>query len=97
MKLVLISAFLAAGVLAAGAAQASPELAKSAGCAKCHLMDKTKKGAPGFQETAAKYKGKADAEATMFKNVTNPDGDHPELKKASPEDVKTMIKWILTL
>ena len=90
MKLVLISAFIAAGVLATGAAQASPELAKSAGCAKCHEMDKTKKGAPGFKESAAKYKGKADAEATMFKNVTNPDGDHPE-------DIKTMIKWILTL
>lgn len=97
MKFALISAILAAGVLAAGAAQASPELAKEAGCAKCHLMDKTKKGAPGFQETAAKYKGKADAEATLFKNVTNPEGDHPELKKASPDDVKTMIKWILTL
>jgi cytochrome c len=97
MKLVLISAFIAAGVLAAGAAQASPELAKSAGCAKCHEMDKTKKGAPGFKESAAKYKGKADAEATMFKNVTNPDGDHPENKKADPEEIKTMIKWILTL
>ena len=97
MKFVLISALVAAGVLSTGAALASPELSKSAGCAKCHEMDKTKKGAPGFQETAAKYKGKADAEATIFNNVTSPDGDHPDLKKASPEDVKTMIKWILTL
>lgn len=97
MKRVLISVFIAAGVMAVGAAQASPELAKSAGCAKCHLMDKTKKGAPGFQETAAKYKGKADAEATIFKNVTDPNGDHPENKKATPDDIKTMIKWILTL
>ena len=52
---------------------------------------------PTFKDIAAKYKGKADAEATMFKNVTNPDGYHPENKKANPEDIKTMIKWILTL
>ena len=95
MKFVLISAFIAAGVLATGAAQASPELAKSAGCAKCHEMDKKKKG-PAFKDSAAKYKGKADAEATMFKTITDPNGDHPEMK-ASPEDTKTMIKWILTL
>jgi cytochrome c len=95
MKLVLISAFVAAGVLATGAAQASPELSKSAGCVKCHEIDKKKKG-PAFKDSAAKYKGKADAEATIFKTITDPNGDHPEMK-ASPEDTKTMIKWILTL
>jgi cytochrome c len=95
MKFVLISAFVAAGVLAAGAAQASPELSKSAGCAKCHEIDKKKKG-PAYKDSAAKYKGKADAEATIFKTITDPNGDHPEMK-ASPEDTKTMIKWILTL
>ena len=95
MKIVLISAFIAAGVLATGAAQASPELSKSAGCAKCHEIDKKKKG-PAFKDSAAKYKGKADAEATIFKTITDPNGDHPEMK-ASPEDTKTMIKWILTL
>ena len=95
MKLVLISAFVAAGVLATGAAQASPELSKSAGCAKCHEIDKKKKG-PAFKDSAAKYKGKADAEAVIFKSITDPKGDHPEMK-ASPEDTKTMIKWILTL
>jgi len=95
MKRVLISAFIAAGVLATGAAQASPELSKSAGCAKCHEIDKKKKG-PAYKDSAAKYKGKADAEATIFKTITDPNGDHPEMK-ASPEDTKTMIKWILTL
>jgi cytochrome c len=95
MKLVLISALVAAGVLATGAAQASPELSKSAGCAKCHEIDKKKKG-PAYKDSAAKYKGKADAEATIFKTITDTNGDHPEMK-ASPEDTKTMIKWILTL
>ena len=38
----------------------------------------------------------ADAEAAMLKSITDPKGDHPEMK-ASPEDAKTMVKWILTL
>ena len=95
MKTLLMSAILAAGVLSLGTAQASPELAKSAGCVKCHDIDKKKKG-PSFKDSAAKYKGKADAEAVMFKTITDPKGDHPEMK-ASPEDTKSMIKWILTL
>ena len=95
MKSVLIPALIAAGVLFAGAVQASPELSKSAGCAKCHELDKKKKG-PAFKDSAAKYKGKADAEAVIFKTITDPKGDHPEMK-ASEADTKSMIKWILTL
>ena len=95
MKAVLLSAIVTAAVLATGAAQASPELAKSAGCTKCHELDKKKKG-PSFKDSAAKYKGKADAEALMLKAITDPNGDHPEMK-ASPEDTKTIIKWILSL
>lgn len=96
MKAVLMSAIVAAAVLSAGAVQASPDLAKSAGCVKCHDMDKKKKGAPGFKETAAQYKGKADAETSIFKSITNPTGDHPEIK-AKPDDTKAVVKWILSL
>jgi cytochrome c len=81
-------------VLFAGAVQASPELA-NANCGKCHEMDKKKKG-PSYKATAAKYKGKANAEADMFKFVTDTKGDHPEFK-AKEEDTKAVIKWILTL
>lgn len=95
MKTILLSAILAAGVLSVGTVQASPELSKSAGCVKCHDIEKKKKG-PSYKESAAKYKGKADAEATIFKGITDPKGDHPEMK-ASADDTKTMIKWILTL
>jgi len=45
---------------------------------------------------AQELKGKADAEATIYKFVTDPNGDHPEFK-AKPEDTKAVIKWILTL
>ncbi len=95
MKTILLPAILAAGLLSLGAAQASPELSKSAGCVKCHDIEKKKKG-PAFKESAAKYKGKADAEAVIFKTITDPKGDHPEMK-ASAADTKSMIKWILTL
>ena len=96
MKAVLLSAIVAVALVSAGAAQASPDLAKSAGCVKCHDMDKTKKGAPGFKEVGAKYKGKADAEATILTKINDPKGDHPEMK-AKPDDVKAVVKWMLSL
>ena len=96
MKAVLLSAVVTAALMSAGMAHASPDLAKSAGCVKCHEMDKTKKGAPGFKETAAQYKGKADAEATNLKKINDPKGDHPEMK-AKPEEVQSVVKWILSL
>ena len=94
MRTLLIASILASGVLFAGAAQASADLANT-NCGKCHEMDKKKKGPP-YKESAKKWKGKANAEAEMFKLVKDPNGDHPEFK-AKDEDTKTVIKWILTL
>jgi cytochrome c len=94
MKAVLASALVACGVLLAGAAQANADLAQ-ANCGKCHEMDKKKKG-PSWKTMAAKYKGKPDAEAAALKATTDPNGDHPEFK-AKPEDIKTVIKWMVTL
>ncbi len=94
MKVVLASAFVACSLLLAGAAQASADLA-NANCGKCHEMDKKKKG-PSWKTMAAKYKGKPDAEAAAFKATTDPNGDHPEFK-AKPEDIRTVIKWMMTL
>jgi cytochrome c len=92
MKSLIVASFVAAGVLFAGAAYANADLA-AANCGKCHEMDKKKKG-PAYKATAAKYKGQADAEAKLFKFVTDPSGDHPEFK-GKPEDVKTVLKWVL--
>ncbi|MDH5330796.1 MAG: cytochrome C' [Aquincola sp.] len=89
MKIVLISAVIALGVLMAGPARASADLA-NANCGKCHEMDKKKKG-PSYKSMAAKYKGN---EAGALKAVEDPKGDHPEMK-AKPEDVKAVVKWIL--
>jgi cytochrome c len=94
MKLIVMT--LAASVIlaASGAASAQEALAKSSGCLNCHAVD-TKKMGPAFKDVAAKYKGKADAEATLTAKVSGGKG-HPAVK-ASPDDVKSLVKWVLSL
>jgi cytochrome c len=75
-------------------AQDQTALAKSSGCLTCHAVDATKVG-PSFKATAAKYKGKADAEATLVAEVSGAKG-HPEVK-AKPDEVKTLVHWILAM
>jgi cytochrome c len=108
MKLALAS--LAALALAAGSAAATAQdvaaaeaLMKKSGCLKCHSVSAKKEGPP-FKETAAKYKGKPDAEAALFKHLTtNPkikvDGNeelHDSLKTKNEADVRNVVKYILT-
>jgi cytochrome c len=92
MKSMIIAVVLAVGVAAAGSANASEALAKSSGCLKCHAVDVKKKG-PSFQETAKKYKGNAGAEAKLVALISA-GKDHPEVK-ASGDDLKTLVKWVL--
>ena len=68
MKSIVIVAIAAAGFAVAGVANASEDLAKSSGCMTCHATD-TKKMGPSFKDIAAKYKGKADADATIVANL----------------------------
>jgi cytochrome c len=94
MKLLLVAAALAVGVGAAGVAQASEDLAKSSGCMTCHAMD-TKKMGPSFKDIAKKYKGNAGAEAKLVEALSKGQG-HPAVK-ASPDDIKKLVKWNLSL
>ena len=94
MKLLLVAAALAVGVGAAGVAQASEDLAKSSGCLTCHAMD-TKKMGPAFKDIAKKYKGNAGAEAKLVEALSKGQG-HPAVK-ASPDDIKKLVKWNLSL
>lgn len=82
------------GLAGVNSALAQEALAKSSGCMTCHAMD-TKKMGPSFKDIAAKYKGKADAEATLVANLSSGKG-HPAVK-ASPDDVKSLVKWILAM
>ena len=82
---------------------AAVKLAKDSGCTKCHAVDKEKKG-PAYQKVAAKFKGKADAEATLTDFVTKSpkvkmsDGSEEEHKAVASKDsaqLKNLVQWIL--
>lgn len=94
MKLITTAVVASFALCATGAAVAQEDLAKSSGCLNCHAID-TKKVGPAFKDVAAKYKGKADAEATLVAKVSGAKG-HPSVK-ASPDDVKTLVKWVLSM
>jgi cytochrome c len=93
-SMMMMVALTAAALALSGTASAQEALAKSSGCLNCHSIDAKKMG-PAFKDVAAKYKGKADAEAMLVTKVSTAKG-HPEVK-ASPDDVKSLIKWILAM
>ena len=105
MKAVIFSAIVAAGVLSAGMARAQtvPEVAKTQ-CGKCHELDKKKKG-PSFQDSAKKYKGKADAEAKLTAmlskgakiKVDGQEEDHKTVKGGDAAVAGSIAKWILAM
>jgi cytochrome c len=103
--LALVAATSSWGLPATAApdADAAMKLSKDSGCTKCHAIDKTKKG-PSFQKTAAKYKGKSDAEAKLVDFITKSpkvkleDGTEEEHKAVDTKDgaqVKNLAQWIL--
>ena len=92
MKSKLAFAVAAAGLLIAGTAQASPELAEKAGCNKCHAMDTKKMGA-SYKDLAKKHKTTADAD--LVKKLVTGAG-HPKAS-ASEADVTAIVKWIKSL
>lgn len=83
---------------------AAMALIRKSKCLTCHSVDKKKDG-PAYKEVAAKYRGKADAEEKLFKHVTVPnkvkvDGreeDHQMAKSKDPEEIKNLVRWILSL
>lgn len=85
---------------------AAKALARENSCFKCHGTDKDKDG-PAYTKVAAKYRGKADAEAKLIHHITSgekakfPDGheeDHKNIQgKASPDQIKNLVDWILSL
>ena len=97
--LVLASVALA---VAAVPALASEELAKKNACTACHGIDKKLVG-PAYKDVAAKYRGNPKAEAMLAEKVKKGSvgawGQVPMPPNAAvkDEDVKTLVKWILSL
>ncbi len=94
MKSVVIAVAVAAGLLAAGVANAQDgaAAAQKAGCMTCHAVD-TKKMGPSFKDAAAKLKGKSEADAVAAIKGSKAHGS----VKASDDDLKTIAKWIQSL
>ena len=85
-------------------ADAAQSLFKKNDCSKCHSVDKTKKG-PSLKSMAAKYKGKADGQASVIKSITTgpkvklDDGSQEEHKVIDTKDaaaLKNIADWILS-
>ena len=104
LGIVLTAAALALPFGAQGQDVAGAEaLLKKSGCMKCHSVSAKKEG-PSFKESAAKYKGKPDAQAALFKHLTtNPkvkvDGKeelHETLKTKNDAEIRNVIQYILS-
>jgi len=101
MKSGFALAALAAAALATPAF-ASLELAQKNACTACHAVDKKIVG-PAYKDVAAKYKGNAKAQAMLEEKVKKGGvgvwGQVPMPPNANvkDEDVKTLVKWILSL
>ena len=93
MKVIAMAVAASIALVASGAASAQEALAKSEGCFNCHAVD-TKKVGPAFKDVAAKYKGQADAEAKLVDKLSKGQG-HPATK-ASGDDLKSLVKWVLS-
>ena len=110
MKVIASAAIILATALfnpahAAVDEDAAKALAKKNDCFKCHAVDKTKKG-PSYKKIALKYKGKADAEAVLIKQITTgpkvkmEDGteeNHKIIDTKDQGEMKNLIGWILSL
>ncbi len=88
--------------IAATPALANEELAKKNACTACHAIDKKLVG-PGYKEVATKYRADKGAEANLIEKVKKggvgvwgqvpmPPNGH-----VKDEDVKVLVKWILSL
>jgi len=108
MKILLATAALAVPLAVPFAAHAqdvaaAEALAKKSGCMKCHSVSAKKEG-PSFKDTAAKYKGKPDAEKALTTFLTtNPkikvDGNqesHESPKTSNQAEVTNLVKYILS-
>jgi cytochrome c len=91
-----------AGLAVSVPAQANDALAKKYNCLACHTVDKRSVG-PAYKEVAKKYAGQKDAEAKLVEKVKKGGagvwGPTPMPPNAAvPDgDVKTLVKWILSL
>ncbi len=92
----------AAGAQPVDLAAAEATLQKNK-CSKCHSVDKKKDG-PSFKETAARYRGKPDAQQLLTRHLTTGptikiDGieeQHVVLKTSDESERANLLRFILS-
>ena len=95
MKSTLPLLFTLALAATAANADAPMDMLKAKGCLGCHDIDKKKVG-PAYKDVAAKYKGDAGAQAKIMGELKEGKG-HPVKVKASDDELKTLINYVLSL
>jgi len=103
VALLAASLILAAPLVRAQDVSAVEALMKKSGCFKCHSVS-AKKDGPSYKSVAEKYKGKPDAEATLYKHLTTHptvkiDGKeekHESLKTTNDAEIKNVVAFILS-
>jgi cytochrome c len=96
-KIIIVAgAFL----LAATAAQASPELAKAKNCMTCHAIDKKIVG-PAYKDVAAKRAGEKGAEAALTAKIKGGSkGEWGQVpmppNNVTDAEAATLAKWVLS-
>lgn len=104
MRKILIALSLATVALPALAADEAEALAiaKKSNCLGCHSLDKKLVG-PAWNDIGKKYAGDAGAEAKLVEKIKKGGGGvwgaipMPPNPTAKDEDIRTMVKFILSL
>src|SRR5438105_2556391 len=92
----------AVAALFAVPALAQEELAKKHNCFACHSVDKKVVG-PSYKDVANKYRGDKAAEAKLVEKVKKGgvgvwgQVPMPPNTTVKDEDIKTLVKWVLSL
>jgi len=96
------AATTAAPAQAVAAGTDAMQLAKKNNCFACHSIDKKVVG-PSWKDVAAKYRGKASAEADLSAKIAKGGGGvwgampMPPFPLIGDEDRKTLVKFVLSL
>jgi cytochrome c len=103
MKALLVMALAAGSIMAATQASANQALAQKSGCLACHAVDHKILG-PAYKDVAAKYKGDKGAEDRLVAKVKaggsgvwGPMPMPANSPQVKDEDIRTIVKWVLSL
>jgi len=103
MKALLVMAIAAGSIMVATQASANQALAQKSGCLACHAVDHKILG-PAYKDVAAKYKGDKGAEDRLVAKVKaggsgvwGPMPMPANSPQVKDEDIRTIVKWVLSL